>query len=105
MQNGFYSRLDEKWGSRQLVDSFSERGFKDGTWKHKSDFNDHKMAADGQSAILYLSKRPEIDSKRIGVMGRSLGGGASVMMALQPWRDTHRVSSVAPVLAIGLYPA
>jgi dienelactone hydrolase len=72
-----------RWGYVTLVvDSFTTRGIKDAC---TSDALQPPRHADAIGALIYLSRLPFVDSRRIAVVGYSQGGMAALQVAsLQP---------------------
>lgn len=64
-----------------VVDSLGSRHIRE-LYKHKTDLDAYHEAADAASAIRYLEERPDIDVDRIGVMGRSLGADAAMLLSM-----------------------
>lgn len=88
-----------------VVDSFGPRGLKD-VWQHKQTFTAWSMAGDGLAVLRWLASNPRIDAKRIGSMGRSLGGEATIHLALAQGRQLRASTRDVPDLAvaIAIYP-
>lgn len=63
------------------------------------------MAADAFSALRLLSTHPRIDPKRIAIMGRGLGGTASVYTAWEPLRKASVEGDLRFALHILIGPA
>ncbi|NRR30489.1 alpha/beta hydrolase [Oxalobacteraceae bacterium] len=73
------------------------RGYGD---SHGDPAEDH-MIADGRMLFDWLAERAHVDPKRIAVVGRSLGSGVAVQVALE--RDAHSIVLITPydsILAI-----
>ena len=63
------------------------------------------MAADAFSALRLLSTHPRIDPKRIGILGRGLGGATSVYTAWEPLRKASVEGDLRFALHILIAPA
>lgn len=89
------------WGYAALVvDSFSARGLKDvcgRNWPSQGDAE--ARAGDIDAALAWLSKQPEVDPRRLAVMGYSYGGGVALLRAL-----SGRPTPVAPRAVVLVYP-
>jgi dienelactone hydrolase len=88
-----------------VVDSFGPRRLRN-VWQNKQSFTAWTMAGDGFAVLRWLESNPRIDPARIGAMGRSLGGEATIYMALAKARrlrsDARALPSLA--LAVAIYP-
>lgn len=88
-----------------VVDSFGPRNLRD-VWQNKQSFTAWQMAGDGFAVLRWLASNPRIDAERIGAMGRSLGGEATIYLtfakARKLRRDTDKIPNLS--LAIAIYP-
>ncbi len=86
-----------------LSDYLTRRGIavlrydKHGCGKSKGDYktsNSETFAVDAQNAIEFLKSKPEIDAKKIGLLGHSEGGLIAPMVAAKS-NDVHYIVSLA----------
>ena len=86
----FYAQaLNDAGCAALVVDSFTGRGVRR-TVADQSLVSTVQMEGDAFAALALLRADPRIDSERIGVMGVSKGGGATLNAAIavrQRWRD------------------
>ena len=73
MQDSFAKQLNEAGIATLIVDGFTGRGVKE-TGSNQGTVPMAASVIDGFAALQALSKRPEIDVKRVGVTGFSRGG-------------------------------
>jgi dienelactone hydrolase len=86
-QDWHYAKIFVDWGYAVLaVDSFTARGIKK-TLNDQTLVSEAAMIEDAYSALNYLSSRPEIDPKRIVVLGFSKGGSAAIYGSLARYAD------------------
>jgi dienelactone hydrolase len=88
-----------------VVDSFGPRDLQN-VWQNKQSFTAWSMSGDGLAALRWLASNPRIDTARIGSMGRSLGGEATIHLALAKARKLRANARTAPTLALAvpIYP-
>lgn len=95
-----------------LVDGFGPRGypagFGRGTYKDRPDELDETVARpqDAYGALAYLRGRPEVDASRVGLMGWSNGGSATLAALMQsaPGSDYAPLGGLHFQAGLALYP-
>jgi dienelactone hydrolase len=83
----------DQWGGRGLTGVASSRP------KGRGD-----MLADIGGAFRMLAERPDIDSRHIGLMGSSMGGGETLLMMTRHWSEAILGSDAQIKAAVALYP-
>lgn len=105
-REGDYGRgLSEAGIAVLAIDAFTPRGVAS-TVEDQSRVTTGQMVRDAFAALAYLSKRPEIDPVRIGVMGMSKGGSVA-MQAADPREQAEarkRINAGQFAAHIPLYP-
>ena len=101
-----YARLLNERGIHALVvDSLTPRGEKEictqriGS-RHVTQAN---RRLDALAAVAWLAQRPEVDAKRIGLMGWS-NGGSTLLASINARHADVASASVQPAFAIAFYP-
>ncbi|MBI1182598.1 MAG: hypothetical protein GC201_18820 [Alphaproteobacteria bacterium] len=103
-QDWYYARLFNDWGIAVLaVDSFGERGVKD-TIFDQSAVSEASIMADAYAALNYLSRRPDIDPSRIGIVGFSKGAAPALLAALERFRKPLARDGNRFALHVAFYP-
>lgn len=92
-----------------MPDSFTPRGFPDGTCTGGAETrnaNGYARSADAYGALAALRKLPYVDGKRVGVMGGSHGGWTILASLVAPIQDGPLVEAKRNGFAAGiaLYP-
>jgi dienelactone hydrolase len=83
----FFARtLNEMGVATFVLDSFGPRGLVKVS-ENKRSFGEREMSIDALTALEVLSDNPSLDFKRLGAMGRSLGGQTAVRLTMQASRD------------------
>lgn len=104
LRDEMWSRRMVDWGYVVLrVDSFGPRGFPEGICERIQSVDPSARAEDAHAAKQYLQKLTFIDGSKIGVMGMSHGGWAT-LLAVQ---NSYLVDTVRPdpfKAAVALYP-
>jgi dienelactone hydrolase len=105
-REGDYGRgLSEAGIAVLAIDAFTPRGITS-TVEDQSRVTTGQMVRDAFAALVYLSKRPEIDSARIGIMGMSKGGSVA-MQAADPREQAEarkRINAGQFAAHVPLYP-
>ncbi len=98
-----YARILNEMGIATLrLDSFTGRGVSSTTGR-QSLVTEAMMTTDAIRALAFLAAHPDIDPKRVGIMGWSKGGGIALLTALEevnsrvmektPMRETIRFAA------------
>jgi dienelactone hydrolase len=96
----FFARtLNDMGVATFVLDSFGPRGLKK-VYENKRSFSEWEQAIDALTALEVLQRDERIDFKRVGAMGRSLGGQTAVRLTLQASRD--QLPKKGPVLSLAL---
>jgi dienelactone hydrolase len=82
-----------------FVDEFSTRGLKETC---TLDFP--RVGADAFGALAFLAAQPEIDSRRVAIVGFSQGGDGALIIAASPAGAAHGLSDLAFRAAAAFYP-
>jgi len=86
-----------------IVDSFSPRGVKS-TVRDQSPVSSYDMVVDAANTLKALTKRPEIDPARIGMIGFSKGGTVVIKSALRRYMEPLAAGETRFALLIAMYP-
>lgn len=94
-----------------MPDSFTTRGHPGGvcteSLESSRNVNMYRRTSDAYAALAYLRALPEVDGRRVGMMGGSHGGGTTLAAMVEPVTD---VEPLAPekragfAAAVALYP-
>lgn len=84
-----------------IVDSFSARGIKS-VVKDQGQLSAFAMAQDGIDVLQWLAKHPKINGDKVGLMGNSKGGAATMRASL---RHMNKPDKVQFALFVPLYPS
>jgi dienelactone hydrolase len=96
-------RLNEMGVASFVIDNFTGRGVKE-TATDQSRLSPAADAAGALAALRLLATHPQIDPKRIGVIGFSRGGSAAINTALEPIRLGVVDDSLRFAAHVALYP-
>ena len=101
-QTRTWARRVSSWGYAALiVDSFTPRGLRQ-VCGHGSVLRGPRRALDAYAGAAYLRSRSDIDGKRIGLLGFSHGGWATVAAS---WQATEKRAGAPPFrAAVAFYP-
>ena len=95
-----------------VPDSFSTRGHPNGVCTDPSpsrnDVSPARRAHDAYAALAYLRTLPDVDGRRIGLMGGSHGGSTTLTAMIAPESDADPLASdkrAGFAAAVALYPA
>jgi len=97
-------RLREIGVASFIVDSFAPRGISQ-TATDQSKLSNAANLADVLIALRLLAANPRIDPRRIGIIGFSRGGAASIYAALEPYRSGVIDGDTRFALHVALYPS
>jgi dienelactone hydrolase len=105
LENGWAwaRRLNEMGVATFVIDNFTGRGVKE-TATDQSRLSPAADAAGALAALRLLATHPQIDPKRIGVIGFSRGGSAAINTALEPIRLAVIDDSLRFAAHVALYP-
>jgi dienelactone hydrolase len=96
----FFARtLNEMGVATFVLDSFGPRGLTK-VYEDKRSFSEWEQAIDALTALEVLKANRSLDFKRLGAMGRSLGGQTAVRLTLQASRD--QLTKKGPILDLAL---
>jgi hypothetical protein len=84
------ARLLESWGYAALRFDFRGCGMSEG---RRGTILCHDQVADAKNALTWLGERPEVDPRRIGVIGHSFGAAVAVFAASVDQRFACCISS------------
>ncbi len=115
MSSGSPARWAEQLVGRGYVviipDSFSSRGFADGVCTNPSparaDVAPSRRARDAYAALAHLRTLPNVDGRRIGIMGGSHGGATTLATMAAPAgsNTTFTENRAGFAAAVALYPS
>jgi dienelactone hydrolase len=105
LENGWAwaRRLNEMGVATFVIDNFTGRGVKE-TATDQSRLSPAADAAGALAALRLLATHPQIDPKRIGVIGFSRGGSAAINTALEPIRLAVIDDNLRFAAHVALYP-
>jgi dienelactone hydrolase len=105
LQNGWdwAKRLNEMGVATFVIDNFTGRGVNE-TATDQSRLSPAADAVGALAALRLLSTHPQIDPKRIGVIGFSRGGSAAINTALEPIRRAVIDDDLRFAAHVALYP-
>ncbi|MBV9261712.1 MAG: dienelactone hydrolase family protein [Pseudolabrys sp.] len=99
-----YARTFNEMGvAAVVIDSFAPRGIKT-TVLNQSSVSSNDMLADAVAVLNKISRHPEIDPERIGLIGFSKGGTVAVKVALRRYMTSLAKDNARFALSIALYP-
>jgi dienelactone hydrolase len=101
-EGAWAARLNEMGVATFVVDSFTPRGFS-ATGDDQSRLPLAASVADAVTALNLLATHPNIDPKRIGIMGFSKGGQLALYTALEPFRRAVAKGDLRFALHIAFY--
>ncbi len=109
--SGLYRRLLGQWiepltkGGYNVfvVDSFTPRGVGTTTADQTQVF-DYTMVIDANRALQAIASRPDVDLKRVAVMGGSKGGIVAYQTLYREYRDAAQIGALSYKLHLPLYP-
>jgi dienelactone hydrolase len=95
-----------------IPDSFTSRGYADGVCtvalaRRRTDVSPERRAHDASSALTYARTLPDVDGRRVGLMGGSHGGTTTLAAMSAPATDTEappREPRAGFAAAVALYP-